>query len=260
MTHSFSIRSPILCSQCGGKFNFELWLIIDAAADPHLLDLLANGEIHKAHCPSCKWTVPVNAPLLIYSSDEALSLGLGEGFPLLFAPAPRSSKAENSAHFQQLVDQLSCSLGNAWREEWLDDVMIISQDLLVGALKVFEPDNRQKLAQVAREVLDAEDENQGMLLKAIEESIELNTLSQAILGMLKVKSFDELRSYIEAHPKLLDPIADKILEGLIAIEQKRNHEQVVDALDSIAFVLRMCRKWGVDRFFDAIDARNSDGD
>lgn len=82
MTHSYAERPTLTCPQCGASFTPELWLIIDAAERPDLLARVREGSIHAVAC-SNGHAAEVDTPLLLYRA--------GEGRPLLFSPAQRTT-------------------------------------------------------------------------------------------------------------------------------------------------------------------------
>ncbi len=73
MTHSFAQQVSLSCPRCGRNFDAELWLIIDTAERPDLLERIRNGTLHDVTCPHCGHSGQVDAPLLILTPPPAPS-------------------------------------------------------------------------------------------------------------------------------------------------------------------------------------------
>ncbi|MGB9872982.1 MAG: CpXC domain-containing protein, partial [Anaerolineae bacterium] len=66
MTHSFAQPASLTCPRCGQTFSAEVWLIVDAAERPDLLERLRDGTLHDVTCPHCGHSGQVDAPLLVF--------------------------------------------------------------------------------------------------------------------------------------------------------------------------------------------------
>ncbi len=65
MSASFAQTVPLTCPRCGTSFQAELWLIVDAAERPDLLEKARQDTLHELACPQCGHTFERRpAPLL----------------------------------------------------------------------------------------------------------------------------------------------------------------------------------------------------
>ncbi len=111
MPTSLSQPADLTCPQCGHRFAAEVWLIVDAAERPDLLEKAQQGTLHEVACPNCGPIGQLDAPLLLFRPDATP--------PLLFSPAQETSAEQDREHARQLVSRLRQALGPAWRDEWL---------------------------------------------------------------------------------------------------------------------------------------------
>ena len=51
VNHSFSQSADLTCPECHRAFTAELWLIVDAAERPDLLEHIRAGTLHDVTCP-----------------------------------------------------------------------------------------------------------------------------------------------------------------------------------------------------------------
>ncbi|MGQ9928664.1 MAG: CpXC domain-containing protein, partial [Chloroflexaceae bacterium] len=142
MSPSLSQTASLTCPQCGQEFQAEIWLIVDAAERPDLLERVKRGTLHTLTCPHCGHRGQVDAPLLLYlppdspagvradsplplgegpgvRADSPLPMGEGPGVKVLFSPAQQTSAEQDQEHARQLLAWLRDSLGDEWQEEWL---------------------------------------------------------------------------------------------------------------------------------------------
>lgn len=128
MAHSLSQEAELKCPQCGKSFQAEVWLIVDTAERPDLLERIRAGTLHTRPCPHCGHEGMVDAPLLLYRP--------GETPPLLFSPAQGTTAEQDQEQAAGLVGQLRERLGGAWREEWLiQGLPGVPRQLLAAALE-----------------------------------------------------------------------------------------------------------------------------
>ncbi|MCX7609830.1 MAG: CpXC domain-containing protein, partial [Anaerolineales bacterium] len=77
----------LTCPRCNRPFQAELWLIVDAAERPDLLEKAKQSRLHEIACPQCGHPVQADAPLLLYL-DSPLPLGEGPGGEGALLPRP----------------------------------------------------------------------------------------------------------------------------------------------------------------------------
>jgi hypothetical protein len=119
MPTSFGQTLSLTCPRCGQSFEAAIWLIVDAAERPDLLEKIQAGTLHQVVCPHCQFQGEVDAPLLLYFSDSPLPSGEGPGVRLLFSPAQGTTAEQDQEQARDLLERLRQSLGDAWQDDWL---------------------------------------------------------------------------------------------------------------------------------------------
>jgi hypothetical protein len=120
MPTSFQQTQQLTCPRCGQSFQAAIWLIVDAAERPDLLEKIQVGTLHQIPCPHCQFQAEVDAPLLLYFSDSPLPSGApfgddkGPGVRALFSPAQGTTAEQDQEQARALLERLQQSLGNAW--------------------------------------------------------------------------------------------------------------------------------------------------
>jgi len=125
MDLSFAQQVPLTCPQCGQTFEAEVWLIVDLSARPDLAERIRQGTLHTVSCPHCEHAVEADEPLLVFSPPPTLAAGRGErpsAPPLLFSPARATTAEEDRQQAAELVNALRERLGDAWRDEWAEEM------------------------------------------------------------------------------------------------------------------------------------------
>jgi tetratricopeptide (TPR) repeat protein len=117
MPTSFQQTQQLTCPRCGQSFQAEIWLIVDAAERPDLLEKIQAGTLHQIPCPHCQFQGEVDAPLLLY--NPPLPLGEGPGVRALFSPAQGTTAEQDQEQARALLMRLRQSLGDAWQDDWL---------------------------------------------------------------------------------------------------------------------------------------------
>jgi hypothetical protein len=124
MSHSSAQSVSLTCPKCKTTFTAELWVILDAAERPDLLESVRQGSLHVLPCPQCGYGLRIDAPLLL--------LRPGQDPALVFAPAQSAPEAETQEHAGALVDRLRASLGAAWQDAWLAEGLAMIPYLVLG--------------------------------------------------------------------------------------------------------------------------------
>lgn len=148
-THSVASITELTCPECGKPFTAEVWLIVDVAERPDLLDRIRNGVIHNFNCPSCGYIGTLNAPLLIYRPNESI--------PLLFSPSRSTTPEQDQEQISGMMEELRISLGEEWHDEWLrPGVPEVPRELLPDALNEGLDAVRQGIAEhIAQQIQQA---------------------------------------------------------------------------------------------------------
>ncbi|MBX2998891.1 MAG: hypothetical protein KF893_10310, partial [Caldilineaceae bacterium] len=287
MPISFAQTAGFTCPGCRRPFEAEIWLIVDTAERPDLLDRLAAGTLHDLPCPACGHAGTVDAPILVFHTQgntqhdadapgsldppsvpslRTLRGGLGRG--LLFSPAGRTSPEEDRQHAGGLLGLLAERLGERWDDAWLQTVQTVPRPLLPAALA----DNpNAALAQMQAEMAAAleqmrqEDPETFAQLEAAarrlaeesqkddeddeESGEELPPLLWLLNDFVSADSWDESQRIVEAHPDLLTDEAVEMLDQLAAAARAQGDAGHEQLFGEHRDLLRRCQQAGVARAF-----------
>ncbi len=123
MPTSFQQTQQLTCPRCGQSFQAAIWLIVDAAERPDLLEKIQAGTLHQVVCPHCQFQGEVDAPLLLYNPPLPLGAPFGDdkgpGVRALFSPAQGTTAEQDQEQARALMERLRQSLGDAWQDDWL---------------------------------------------------------------------------------------------------------------------------------------------
>ena len=111
MSHSYARQLKMTCLECGKSFSADVYMIVDVAERPDLLEMIRNESLHRVPCSYCGHRGPVDVPLLIFRPNQEPHL--------LFALAAGMGVEWNQEQAQELVGRLRKSLGRGWRDEWV---------------------------------------------------------------------------------------------------------------------------------------------
>jgi hypothetical protein len=136
-----------------------VWVIVDVAERPDLLEQLREGSLHDLTCPRCGHTATVNAPLLVYRP--------GAEPALLFSPPRGDDPARDEEQATALLGMFRARMGGAWRKEWLNHGLA---GVARGALPLLLGDDPATAAKLAAAVA-AEDEVSPTVRRALEEIV-----------------------------------------------------------------------------------------
>ncbi len=247
MPHSYAETLTLTCANCGRDFDPQFWLIVDVVERPDLLAHIRADDLHDAQCPHCAAPGHMDAPLLLFNPSAGASqasagadpLAAGAGFPtvpLLFSPAEQTTADETLEQARQLLEMLQTSLGDQWQDDWLaSGLPVVPREHLSAALNgntQVDPQLQGPMAVLA----DAGD------------------LGQHLLALLNAGNMDNGRQVIEHHPELLTEEADALIQRLLAVEERPQARQLVDAWRGL---LARCRVVGINQAFE--EYRTSDG-
>ena len=207
MAHSFAERPPLQCPECGTSFTPEIWLILDAAERPDLIDRAADGTLHHVTCPNGHPSA-VDAPLVIFRRAEAR--------PVIFSPQQQTSQAEDEAAANGLINRLADSLGDQWQDEWLDSTAYVPRRFLAVALS----DDPAALAEAAAEAVPPEVE---AALAEIAATLEAD-------GVV-LESPEDLERALDARPEL----RDRLLAAAVADDPPDESENPRSGPDATGF-------------------------
>jgi CHAT domain-containing protein len=271
VAHSFADRPTLQCPECGRAFAPDVWLIIDAAERPDLLARVRDGSIHHVVCPNGHGAA-VDAGLLVYRPGTAR--------PLLFSPGERATTEQSERVANDLINRLADSLGDVWRDEWLESAALVPRPRLAEALDglgqadAVPPGVQAALAEVAA-ALAAE----GVVLKSpadLERALdERPALRQKLAAAVREAAANAepaadrltdpltatLRAYVEtpdwiasyrflvAQPALLTDAADERLAWLVDTATSAGRQPAADAFAEHRQLLRRARAVGAARAY-----------
>jgi len=235
---SYAQTAPVTCPACGHAFTFDIWLIVDAAERPDLLDRIRGGTLHNVTCPQCGEEIgQVAAPLLLYTPAGA---GLPTVPPLLFSPAGNTTVEQDQEQAGQLVGMLRQSLAAAWEDAWLAEGLRSVPRAMLPALISGDP-------EAAREALTPQPplpiSGEG---EAAEVGDEADALLSLIQAFINARTWNESRRIVEQNPALLTGDTDARLGELIEAQDNGN---AVRVLEEHRALLRRCREAGIPRAF-----------
>jgi hypothetical protein len=225
MATSFAHQLPeIICPQCREQFNIEIWLIVDAAERPDLVEKARDDSIHLLFCPKCDYQGQIDAPLLLYRP--------GQEPTLIFSPAQGTDESTGQQDEQELLSKLKESLGPAWQNEWLEQAQVVQRSRLPAAL--------------SDEFHEQVDDSQEPLQEAQRILREAGELGAALDKGFNVGSADELKEVLEQHPELYSEAGLALLDRLLAVETNPQAKQVLAQRQAF---LQRCREAGLAAAF-----------
>ncbi|ABW31592.1 hypothetical protein AM1_A0083 (plasmid) [Acaryochloris marina MBIC11017] len=112
LEHSYSKFTDVECPHCHQSVRVNVWWIVDQSTQPDLIQKIVEGSFKTHPCPKCTQLIPeVDQPLLIYRPRQQQ--------PLLFAPALKTTLAEDQTHtLQHLVQHLLETLDSS-DDDWI---------------------------------------------------------------------------------------------------------------------------------------------
>ena len=248
--YSYKQTSQITCPQCGVSLTAQMWLILDAAARPDLLDALRRGALHTSVCANGH-PIPLDLPLLLYRP--------GEDATLLFSPAEQTSQEEDQQHANALLGMLRDALGAAWNAAWVEQMPVVPRRLLpplladdpeaalaqmqaamaaeMERLRQEDPERFAQLEQAARDALvEAGNEPEETSPATTEPAME------AVLRLVNVHSLEEHQRVLRADQALLltDAAAQALAELIQqyeddpnALRQLQMHQRVLQRAQDV---------------------------
>lgn len=188
MPNSHADHAELTCPSCAQPFAADVWLIVDTAERPDLLEQLQAETLHALVCPHCGHEATLDAALLVYRPEDDPVL--------LFSPARQTDAAQNREQAQALVSMLGAALGDEWQAAWLSDGLPGVPRPALGALLRGEPEAVAHL-QAAREGAAAADEIPPAMARALEE-----VLTVLAGDGVRVETAADLDRALERRPEL----------------------------------------------------------
>jgi predicted RNA-binding Zn-ribbon protein involved in translation (DUF1610 family) len=217
MDASLSQSVELTCPECEQPFTVDVWLIVDAAARPDLLERIRAGTLHDLPCPHCGNSGSVDAPLLLYRPDAEPVL--------LFSPAQAATSQQDQEQAAGLIGGLRERLGDQWRNAWISKGLTgVPRNLLPTALE----------AGVA------------VALEEMQRQAAQHPLMQAIDALIEATSPAEVLEAVQAHPILLTDEADVMIRQGIENARQTGQEGLARHIEERYQILKQIREQGVD--------------
>ncbi len=220
MPISLREHTALVCPNCGGNFEAEVWVLLDAQEQPEQVAALRQHTLNCVTCPHCAYTAPAAAPLLFHDSTTPC---------VIFAPTPGVAEHVWREQARDLHTMLVERLPAEQQQPYLGDVHI-AQDL-TGVAHILTklarrrmrnaasaPDSRSSLPASSslasvRSLIEAE--------PSVDSTVEFSA-QIALSAVLNANSSAELQAVITRHPILLQPTIDPFIARLadVAVEQR----------------------------------------
>ena len=249
--HSFAQTISLTCPQCSQPFDAQIWLIVDAAQRPDLLEMIEQETLHDLSCPHCSASARVDASLLVHRP--------GQDPALIFSPAQGTTPEHDQEQVNGLLGWLHEQLGDAWQDGWLEQLPALPRPALAIALKEGLPaaarrmqaDMQAQLERLRQEDPQAYEHVQAEARRRAEAAPLLPILQEFIAA----SSWEESQRYLEAHLDLLSEETDQLLEAFLQRSGAQGDEDAQRILEEHRLLLQRCRVIGIPgAFAEKIDS------
>ncbi|NRD65523.1 hypothetical protein HRD49_27605 [Corallococcus exiguus] len=79
--NSIEDTAEVGCGECGHRFPWDLWLLVDGRERPELVARFDAGQLHTVQCPRCGAGIAVLAPIVVVRAEGATWMHLPAGMP-----------------------------------------------------------------------------------------------------------------------------------------------------------------------------------
>jgi hypothetical protein len=224
MSHSYARRLKMACLECGRDFSADVYIIVDTAERPDLLEKIRSGTLHEIPCSHCGHRGPVEVPLLVFRPDHKLHL--------VFAFAAGMDAEWNQQQAKELIGQLRKSLGRAWRDEWVREGLQAVQD--PSNLPAALSDDPQTAIREAAQ----EQERKAARMKREDPERYYLTLFNAFVS---AQDISRKRAIVQRYPDLLCDEAQDILQARMAKAVEDRNTTAAAAFSQNLLLLAMWR-------------------
>ncbi len=266
MPHAYAQTVQAACPHCERPIEFDIWLIVDAAERPDLVDRARDGTLHAVDCPHCGHAGGVDAPLLLYLPDR--------DSPLLFSPAQNTTAEQDREQAAGLLNRLREGLGDVWQDDWLADGLTgVPRPLLpavleggaegveaameaalaqaqqeVERLREEDPEAYAQLEAAARQALDApaaEKENKDR--DGVKSAAAALPLTDRIIAWIETPDWAMSEAYLRQHQAdLLTDRAETLVGELVDAAREQRGQEAARTFQSHHALLRRAREAGVE--------------
>ena len=254
MPRSFAQSASMPCFQCTQTFAVELWLIVDAAERPDLVEAIHSDALHTVRCPHCGTEHPLSAPVLFHDGSRET---------LIFAAQENTAAEQDQDTAQQLGQQLIFSIPVAERGAYLTKARMVmgldglrqaldgtedSDEVSVALRALMEATTPQEVATVVRDhqvlavpdvqvqlreyVARLQDAGHPDVAAALDERLAalppgpMHPTLQLIQALLDADGSEARRRILATQPIDVTPEVAPILEALAQQSQRRGLDPV----------------------------------
>jgi hypothetical protein len=217
MARSYAETTLLNCPNCSQPFGAEIWLTVDTAERPDLVERIREGTIHTLTCAHCEHQAAVDAPLLVHDAGHKR---------LLFAPSQGTTQEQD----RQMASQLASRLAENFlypRPAYLGQIQAVPLELLGLALEAEDP-----------AALQADLEER---MRAAAEA----PLMAAVQALMAAGSPAEVMEAARAHPLLLTDEGQALLRQGIANARQLGQEEMARHIEERYEALCQLREEGV---------------
>lgn len=217
----------IQCPSCSKPFAVPVFSIIDFGANPELLGALLSGQVNVANCPSCGFTAPLSAPLMIHSPEHKF----------LAAYVPPQGGASDMQR-QQVIGEMSRALMSRIPQDQRKGYMLQPQQYLDWN-RVLE--KLWGFQGVTPEMLRRQQEQSNLvqsLLKVADDPTALSIVVERSKGLIDLEFFAMLSQILnmfvsrnaQAEAETLESVYAYLVENTEAGVEVKKQQAAIEAL------------------------------
>lgn len=217
MARSYAETTLLNCPNCRQPFGAEIWLTVDTAERPDLVERIREGTIHTLTCAHCGYRAAVDAPLLVHDAGHKR---------LLFAPSQGTTQEQD----RQMAGQLASRLAENFlypRPAYLGQIQAVPLELLGLALEAEDP---------------------AALQAALEERMRAAAeapLMAAVQALMAAGSPAEVMEAVRAHPLLLTDEGQALIRQGIENARQMGQEEMARHIETRYEILQQLRDLGI---------------
>ena len=208
--HSYAERVTVVCFQCGHPIPIDVWMILDLAEHPELVETIAHDPLRRAACTRCGTTNLVDAPMIVYRA--------GTSPRVLAAPALISKAIDDQTAFLRLITIMKGRLGEDWEDDLAQDMVVCKPQQLEAALSA----------------------------SALPASAERTREANAWQSFLRAGTWNEMHEILEAWPGFYDERRRRELRLVVEHAHQEGDEVSSKALAQRLALLVQCSAVGLD--------------
>ena len=211
---SLAQTTPVQCANCTRRFDAELYVIVESAERPDLIQRIRDDILHCSQCPHCGTVLEFGLPLLIHRPNQSV--------PVMYSPPPGMSESMRREAWGMLMDALRDRLGPRWDDRLARGVYFADRS----------------------DLHDLIDCNPDLLPGGRDPA-----LRHAMDAFMGAETWEETQAVVEQQPVLLGPEADIVLRHGTERSRAANDPDLEATGTEHLQLLRRCRTDGVGPAF-----------